>query len=126
LKQVVCHLPVPGKEEKVPHQSVLKSNDELVEQPGVLSLKSFSDSKILLSDLLLDMADTAGGEQGSNGPNRTHLDQLDDRQLPEAAKKITFAPKIHRFSKSRPLAGHRSTKFNFERKSSGCGPACDS
>jgi hypothetical protein len=57
---------------------VLIPHDELIQKTRVLALKSLSDSKILLPDLLLGVTDSAGGKEGSKGRNGTHLDQLDD------------------------------------------------
>jgi hypothetical protein len=59
----------------------------LIKKARVLPLKSLSDSKILLPELLLGVGCAAGGKEGSNGRNGTHLDQLDDIQVRADAEK---------------------------------------
>jgi len=66
---------------------VLTADDELVEEVGILTLKPFRNSKILLPYLLVGDGDSARSKQRANGRNGAHLVPLDDKRLFVAAEK---------------------------------------
>jgi len=93
LEQIFGLLAVSSKEQEVTKKAMLEAHNELVQEAGVLTLKSFSDSKILLPYLFISRGESSWCKERANGRNRTHLVPLDDKWLPSAAEKMSFHQK---------------------------------